>query len=253
MALHLHYFPNSHWSRIISLVIAEKGLSPERHFVDIRVGASFEPEYMRLNPRGVVPTLVDGETVVWDSPRIGEHLDTLAAPALSRTDDAVHAHWMDVLEDFRVMHMSYAVWVLGRKGERSADILADKVTRARAFADEHPDLRAEYLRKAEFFEQFRAEVYDEGYMQRCHEESQATLDAMADALAERPWLGGDTYGFADAIATSALYRLVDLERLADWHDPGNDAPRAAVLRDYYTRLCARPSFAAVFRDDPLIP
>lgn len=253
MALHLHYFPTSHWSRIVALLIAEKGLKPERHFVDIRVGASFEPDYMRLNPRGVVPTLVDGDEVVWDSPRIAAHLDSITGPALANRDDPVHAKWMDELEDFRVMHLSYSVWVLGRKGERSADILADKVTRARAFAEQHPDLKEAYLRKADFFEKFRAEVYDEGYMQRCREESRAMLDAVADALQDRPWLGGESYGFADAIATSALYRLIDLERLDDWHDPANQDPRARALRDYYDRLCARPSFTAVFRDDPLIP
>lgn len=247
VALSYHYFPASHWSRVISLALAEKDLEPERHVVDIRNNATLEPEYMRLNPRGVVPTLVDDGTVVWDSLRIAAHLDGVGGPRLHRRDDPTHARWMDTLEDFRLMHLSYSVWVLGHKGERSADILADKIARATKYAEQYPDLREAYARKAAFFEQFSRELHDDAYMERCLADSQSTLDAMERAVTSRPWLGGEEYGLADAIATSILYRIVDLQRLHGWHSDPEDP-----LRQYYDRLCARASFAKVFLDDPQI-
>lgn len=248
MALEFLYFPNSHWSRVIALVLAEKNCDPQRRLIDIRVNATFEPDYLRINPRGVVPTLVADGRAICNSPRIAEFLDDVGGPRLVRREDPVHAQWMSTLEDFRLMHLSYSVWVLGNKGERSADILADKVARARRYAEQYPDLSEAYLRKGEFFEKFRSELHDPDSMKGIVDDSRQVLDQMSRVLTERPWLGGDSYGFADAIATSILYRLVDLELLAQWH---NDSTSA--LRDYYDRLCGRPSFAVVFRDDPLIP
>ena len=70
----LHYFPTSYWSRNITLVVAEKGLEIERVFVDIRRHATFEPDYIRLNAKGVVPTLVDGAPIT-NGMRIARHLD----------------------------------------------------------------------------------------------------------------------------------------------------------------------------------
>lgn len=67
---------------------------------------------------------------------------------------------------------------------------------------------------------------------------------MADALSARPFLGGEAWSLADAIATSMLYRLVDLETCHLWH-----GDEAHAVHRYYERLRARPSFAAVFLDD----
>ncbi len=55
------------------------------------------------------------------------------------------------------------------------------------------------------------------------------------------------YALADAIATSVLCRLADLRRVDHW--VGRDHP----LARYYDRMRARPSFAAVFTDDPNLP
>lgn len=244
--MELHYFPTSHWSRVISLVIAEKGLTPTRRLVDIRHHATFAPEYIRLNPRGVVPTLVDGARVVWDSLRIAEYLDERAGPPLYGPDPALRERVRE-LEEFPVMLFSYSVWTKGLKGERSADILAGKITLAREHAARYPALRQEYERKASFFERFRAEVYDERVVADALGRWGAYLEAMGETVRARPWLLGEDYSLADCIAVSTLYRLIDLGLLDAWSTtPGHP------LRAYYDRLRARPSFAAVFTDDPLL-
>lgn len=243
-----YYFQASHWSRVISLVIAEKSLEPTRHFVDIRVNACFEPAYLRLNPRGVVPTLVaDDGTAVWDSMKIARYLDTVTDPAVCEPEASPDAWpWAERLERVRVMHASYAVWVLGQRGENSKNILDDKVDRARQYAEAHPELRAEYERKATFFETFRAEVDSEAHRAEVDRSIEETITAMGDALTSRPYLGGDAWSLADAVATSMLYRLVDLERQHQWH-----GDEAHAVHHYYQRLRARPSFTKVFVDDPV--
>jgi len=58
------------------------------------------PEYLGLNPSGKVPTLVDGDTVVWESNTILRYLCNRYAPgsALYPADPAARTHverWMD--------------------------------------------------------------------------------------------------------------------------------------------------------------
>ncbi len=241
--MHYYYFPQSHWSRIISLCLAEKGLETTRHVVDIRRNESMDPDYMRLNPKGVVPTLVDGEKVVCNGPTIAAHLDSVTETTLVPTDAGTRA-WATRLEDFPTMHLSYSIWVLGLHGERSSEILDDKVDRCARYADEYPDLRSEYLRKKAFFEEFRAGVYDASYREKMLSHCTETLENLSSVVSSRDWIGPQ-YSFADAIATSILYRLSDLALLDFWRE-------SHPLADYFERLKARPSYQEVWVEDPLI-
>lgn len=250
----LYYFPTSHWSRIVSLGVRELGLHDapgcDYELVDITQGASFEPDYLRLNPRGVVPTLDDDGEIVWDSRDIAKHLDRKYGEGrLWLGHDAPTQRWIERLHDFPVMLLSYAVWVQGERGETSEHILADKIARARRLAEQHPDLREQYLRKASFFEGFSHDVDDEAYVARQSAIWAGVLDELGELLgSERAWIGGDAPCFADMILVATLVRLVDLERLHDWHeDP------AHPLRAYFDRWQSRPSFRWVFIEDPQIP
>ena len=179
--MHYYYYPTSHWSRIVSVVLAEKGLAPTPHLVDITKNATFDPEYLRMNPRGVVPTLVDGDKVVWNGPTIAKYVDE-KAPGKIFPDEPEVREWSKRLEDFPVMLFSYSVWVLGKRGENSATILDDKVERARDYAKRHPELADQYDRKREFFEGFRARVYDDDFVAAQLAESRQLLDELGRRL-----------------------------------------------------------------------
>ena len=58
------FSPNA---RKVHAVAEELGLELETQTVDLRAGEQRTPEYLALNPNGKVPTLVDGDTVVWES------------------------------------------------------------------------------------------------------------------------------------------------------------------------------------------
>ncbi|MFN3351480.1 glutathione S-transferase family protein [Pseudorhodoplanes sp.] len=58
------------------------------------------PEYKKLNPNAKVPTLIDGDTVIWESHTILRYLAALHAPALSGLTPAEKTYverWMDWL------------------------------------------------------------------------------------------------------------------------------------------------------------
>ena len=65
MKLYTNLFsPNA---RKVHAVAHELGIELETQTVDLRAGEQRTPEYLALNPNGKVPTLVDGDTVLWES------------------------------------------------------------------------------------------------------------------------------------------------------------------------------------------
>jgi glutathione S-transferase len=83
----LYTGPISLFSAKVRIALAEKGLVPDEH-VSVRWTFAdrylpHHPDVVRLNPRGQVPILVDGDTVVRDSTVICEYLEeTHPQPAL---------------------------------------------------------------------------------------------------------------------------------------------------------------------------
>ncbi len=69
-----------------------KGIDYEPRFVHLRKGEQHDPEYLELNPGHCVPTLVDGDTVLIQSPAIIEYLEeTRPEPPLLPADPAGRA------------------------------------------------------------------------------------------------------------------------------------------------------------------
>jgi glutathione S-transferase len=65
MKLYTNLFsPNA---RKVHAVANELGIELETQTVDLRAGEQRTPEYLALNPNGKVPTLVDDDTVMWES------------------------------------------------------------------------------------------------------------------------------------------------------------------------------------------
>ena len=73
--LHLFHYGLSNCSQKVRIVLAEKGLGWTNHLVDITKGEHATETYRRINPNGVVPTLVHDGTIVIESSDIMEYLD----------------------------------------------------------------------------------------------------------------------------------------------------------------------------------
>lgn len=87
MALELYTHPMSPCSQKVRIVLAEKNLSCTKVDVDLPGKANLEPDYLKLNPLGVVPTLVDDGKPVIESSIICEYLeDKFPEPELRPSD-----------------------------------------------------------------------------------------------------------------------------------------------------------------------
>ena len=55
-------------------VATELGIPFEREDYGGSFGRNHEPDYLRLNPNGLVPTVLDGDLVLWESNSICRYL-----------------------------------------------------------------------------------------------------------------------------------------------------------------------------------
>ena len=85
--LKLYDYPDCPFCQKVRVVLAEKDLEYEKIFVDLRKQEQKLPDFLRLNPYGKVPVLVDEDEVVYDSTIINEYLeDEYPIPGLMPED-----------------------------------------------------------------------------------------------------------------------------------------------------------------------
>ncbi len=83
----LYDFHGSPCARRVRIVMLEKGLVWQTRLVDLTRMEQKRPEYLKLNPNGLVPTLVHGDRVIYESNVITEYLDAFfPEPRLYPTD-----------------------------------------------------------------------------------------------------------------------------------------------------------------------
>ncbi len=81
--------------RKVLSVVRHLGLTPELIWLDLFTRDTQNPEYLKLNPNGQSPTLVDGDVVLWESNAINTYLcETTASQTLLPTDTAKKAEVM---------------------------------------------------------------------------------------------------------------------------------------------------------------
>jgi glutathione S-transferase len=96
--IQLHYFPGNA-SMTPHMLLEELGVPFELKLVDRANNAHKSPEYLKLNPNGLIPVLVDGDLVLYETAAIVLHLvDTHPAaglaPAVGTAERAQFYKWL---------------------------------------------------------------------------------------------------------------------------------------------------------------
>lgn len=135
--LQLHHHPGTA-STIVHLLLKELGASFELVLVDRPNNAHKTDHYLRLNPNGLLPILVDGELVLYETAAICLHLcDTHTAarlaPAIGSVDRAHFYKWLmwmtNTLQASLLLYFYPDRWVDAGQVDAAAQIKAHAQTK----------------------------------------------------------------------------------------------------------------------------
>lgn len=222
-------------SKKARLALFEKGAAFESRLVNLQAFEQHAPDYLRLNPNGVVPTLVhDGHAIVESSVIIAYIDDILPQVPLTPADPRARADmrlWLKWSDEHAYKAVYVPTW--DRLSRPVAQKLSDDELARRLAAVPTAERRARWQATAR--EGFGPEEFEAAYA-----EMTATFERMERALADgRDWLTGD-YSLADIAIVPFVERIDDLrpDLLASGRWP-------AVSR-WLARYGQRPAFDKAF-------
>lgn len=233
--LKLYNAAHSTCSQKVRICLAEKGLPFEDVRLDIgKAKQHLQPDYLKINPNGVVPTLVDDGGIVTDSSVICEYLEERYPEVRLSPDDLVaRGHmraWMRFIEEVPTAAVRVPSFNMGFLPRYEG---MDQST----FENVESDIRP--IRK-HFYRRMGPKGFKEADVIASQEQIAHTCRRMEAALEHGPWLMGEQYTLADIIVAPLIDRMADLGMDHIWTET---MPR---VTDWYRRMQERPAFQAAF-------
>lgn len=214
--IQLHHSPGSA-AMAPYILLEELGVPFEIVPVDTANGAHRTDAYKKLNPNGLVPVLVDGDLVLYESAAICLHLCDMhpqpgLAPAPGTADRAHFYKWLvwltNTLQAALIVYFYPERWVNGGEAAPAAALKAQAEARVGTMLNQ---LDAELGRR--------------------------------EGAGATPWLAGNTFSAADAYALMLCRWTRSFASM-----PARDRPH---LGPYLQRVLARPAVVRVFEAEGL--
>ncbi|MDE0303671.1 MAG: glutathione S-transferase family protein [Albidovulum sp.] len=238
MTFTLYHHGSSVCAAKVRFAMDEKGQNWDGVYIDILKGEQFDPEYLKLNPKGVVPTLVHDDLVIPDSTVIIEYLDQIAPETAVHPADpwerAQARYWTKAVDEdlhpacgavtFVCSHRHTVLKNLGPEGVKEflastppMSVTSDWKSQKDAFT--------RYGFEAPGVEE-KVKLYD------------TYLRKMEDALnGGNVWLVGDKFSIADIAMSPYVNRLAMMSMRGMW-----EWGRLPNVEKWFARIEARPGF-----------
>ena len=239
MAFLLYNAPQSTCSQRVRFVLNSKRLPFEEIKLNLLEGDQLKPDYLKLNPDGVVPTLDHDGAIVINSNVITEYLDEVAPADSFTPEDPLARSRMRALMHFidempaaavRVPTFNLAFLPNFQKMSREAFVV---------MAESKP-LRREFM----------LTMGQTGFPKHEMDAALARLRRAYERMSEEidrsggPWLLGKQLTLADVAVMPSLVRINDLG-LSNWQD----LPRVAA---WFENIRAQPAFKPTFYHGSLL-
>ncbi len=228
--LTLYHAPTAVCAAKVRMVLAEKELAYDGHLLNLHTGDQFKPEYMKLNPNAVVPTLIHDGHILIESTVINEYLDEAFTDKPLRPAGALgHAHvrlWTkkeDTIHD-AINTMTASIVFRHELMQKPPE---ERAARYAKIPD--PAKRAKW-------EKMMADGLDAAVVHEALIRFIRHFRDMEKALDKGPWLVGEQFTLADAGLLSFFYRLEFLSCAGLWRD------HFPKVTDWYERSKGRPAF-----------
>ncbi len=240
MAFTLYNAPQSTCSQRVRFVLNAKALPFNEVKLNLLEGDQLKPDYLKLNPNGVVPTLDHDGAIIIDSTVITEYLDEVSQANSFTPEHPVERarmralmHFIDEMPAPAVRVPTFNLAFLPSFQKMSAEAF-------QAMAESKP-LRKEFMTKMGQTGFPKAEMDDAlNRLRRSYERMEAEINKSGG-----PWLLGKNITLADVAVMPALVRMDDLGMSSEWRDlPG-------VVR-WYDNIRAHPAFKPTYYHGSLL-
>lgn len=232
--LKVYSYFNSICTQKVFITLAEKGIEYETQNVDLFKNEQYRPEYLKINPKGVVPALDHDGRIVIESSLICEYLDDcFPEPRLVPTDPALRA---------RMRLWSKAVDETLFEATRELSFSAMFRERMRTMTEEQRQGRyrnvGDPIKRARLMSTYQEGV-ESPYVFQGIGMFEIAFDKMEkDLTAGGPWLVGAEMTLADINMMPFVARMAYLDLLDVWM-----ANRPAA-QEWWRRVQALPGFLA---------
>lgn len=237
MTFTLYHHGSSVCAAKVRLAMAEKDLEWNGVYIDILKGEQFNPDYLKLNPKGVVPTLVHDDLVIPDSTVIIEYLDQIAPDTSVHPKDpwsrAQVRYWTKAVDEdlhpacgavtFVCSHRHTVLKNLGPKG-------------AEEFLASTPPISvtSDWKSQKDAFVRYGFDAPGASDKVKLYD---TYLKKMDKALENKQWLVEETFSIADISMVPYVNRLAMMSMRGMWEN--NRLPN---VEKWFNRVEALPNF-----------
>jgi glutathione S-transferase len=228
-------------SKKVRMCLYEKQIDFTSHLLDLQKFEQHRPDYLALNPDGVVPTLVHRGRTIVESSVIIDYLDDCFTHQPMKPQDpydrAQMRLWLKFSDDFAYKAVFAPTWhrlrhraTEGLDSARLAETLSHIPTSERRNR----------------WEKMAQGGYGEAELEAAYAQMRECLDRADAQLRRTKWLAGEAFSLADIALLPFIDRINNLrpEFLA--------GTEYDALNDWLRRCRERPAFdmAFHFKDDP---
>ena len=228
----LHHGWRSSASRRVRLCLEEKGLSYESHVVDMTKLEHHSPEYLKINPLGVIPTLIHDGRPLHESGTICEYLDeSFPDPPLRPTTPYERGEMRNWIRHIDGLIGNLIIFNWRHHLAKVAEKWTDEELAEKMRSIPSKERQEAWLRAAR-------KPYTEEERAAARFRLVQLLGKMEAALAPSPWLVGNAYSIADIAAVPFVKRIdeeIAPDQVSEKHHPR--------VGDWWARIQARPAFA----------
>jgi glutathione S-transferase len=237
----LYHHGSSVCAAKVRFALAEKEVPVDNsHYIDILKGEQFTEEYMKINPKAVVPSLIHDGQIINESTVICEYVDEVfPGPSLkpkSPYDRTLMRIWTKAVDEqlhpacgeltFVCCHRH----IIKRLGEE----------KLKEFLSSTPDQSV-----TSKWKERKKEIVVEGFNAPGIETTIKLYDGylkkMEETLSTNTWLAGEEFSLADIALTPYINRLDMLSMSGMWENG-----RFPKVTEWFNKIKAKPNFNSAF-------
>jgi glutathione S-transferase len=235
MTLELYNFPASTCSLKVRICLAEKNLDWLDHRLSPGGTDHLTPTYLKMNPNGVVPTLLHNGDPILDSSVIIEYLDEVFPEVKLTPNDpkkrATMRWWLRYFEEKPTGAVRYPTFqkILIQNFKDMSE------KEFSAAANKRP-------LKKDFYKRMGQNGFSEQEIQTALNDIRQTVERISSAISKNggPWIMGNFYSLADICVVPLVDRMEDMGFEQLWE---KDLPH---VTEWLRSMKARPAYSQAY-------